>query len=287
MYKVTNLKSEEVQTFTSKRQIARMMIQAGITDNSTKTLVKKIQDGAELFDMFKIEEVDNVEDQVDGVNEEEVVEETTEEVNETSDEAVEEENDTATNEEGNQDEDDKLVPLELNGEVTEVPQAVIDRIEEIKEEYSGAINDVIEKAAEDKPKRRGGRGKRIIAYLNDERYDMFDTIKKTAEHFKEKYGLKAMPFNPIMKSTRSKGDEVWEINGDTLKFVFENEDDILTPRQKSSSQKPGDDESSSDENYDWSKTIEEMDEDQLAALEKIVEAENNEGLSNLPKASGK
>lgn len=235
------------------------------------------------------EEVNEMSEENVNVNEvaveevaEEVVNEAIEEVVENNEESVEDvvaDEETVSEVENEIEEKveevTELVEIEVNGHTTEVPQQVADRIEEIRETAQEVVEELVQ---ERKPK----RGKIIKVVVNGEDYNIFPTIKACAAYFKEKFETKGMPFNQIMKSTRSEGQEPWVVGEDTWVFTFINKEDILTPSQKSKKSKSKDSENS-DEKFDWSLQIEEMNEDQLTALEAIVEEENAEAGKILEK----
>lgn len=92
MLKVTNIVTNEITEVKTKKGVAEFIAESGVTENSIKTIQKKIVDGAVLYETFKIEEeeimtnknkIENLEETITEEKIEEIVnEETVEEISE-------------------------------------------------------------------------------------------------------------------------------------------------------------------------------------------------------------
>lgn len=208
MMTLKNVKTQEVQTVGTKKEIAEIIANSGVTENSVATIVKKLKDAVEnnevLYETFEVSE--QIEDEVDSSDE------------------ISEEDAIAHSE------DQELQQEEL--------------VEQLREQLGDKVADAAEKVIQDsapksdEPKQDGRRnrnGKTLIAYKDGNEVERFPTIKKCAEYMKEELDLKHMPFTAIMKSARD------GIDFNEWSFRFENEEDKLTPSQRKSSSDPKED----------------------------------------------
>lgn len=227
-FNLVNTVTEETVVLTTKKEVAEFIKESGVTENSVSTIQGKIKDGVNLYETYKIEELEE-EMEMTTVNNEvqEKLEEVIELVEEVKEETVVEEIPTV-----------EETPV---AETEETP-AADEKVEDVPTENKRRI------------------GKRLIASKNGEVYETFPSIKACAAHFKELLGLGHMPFTPIMKSVRQDTD--WN----EYSFKFENEDDIHTPTSRKEANAENASvpaEKKSDESQQSDEVIEEITEEEL------------------------
>lgn len=295
-FKITNVTTSEVEVFETKKSVADFIASSNVTDNSVKTIEKKInkaiKSGEILYKTFKIEEIKEEENMNN--HEEIVLEGVAQEVENQSEVSVvsNDENEIvydnpenlqiqSVNEVEQQTED---TVVENKDDVIE-DTVVVPTVEEIEEVPVVEDEPTNEKQTEEKKGRKGKKaksekddeqkenkrriGKGVIAYKNGEEFMRFPSIKATAQHFKEMLGLKHMPFTPIMKSIRL------GIDWNEYSFKHENEEDLYIPeplKKKIEESKKQSQEMSVVENKD-EQPANQQDESIEEIVEEIVEEE--------------
>jgi hypothetical protein len=309
-FKITNVITSEEVVLETKKSVADFITAANITDNSVKTIEKKIskaiKTGEVLYETFKIEEIKEEENMknheeniLEGLNEF-VAQEVEPQSEFVKDEnagqvaVLNDENEVvydnpaelqvpSVNEVEQQTED---TPVENKDDVIE--DAAVPTIEEIEEVPVVEDEHVAEEQTEEKKGHKGKKeksekddeqkenkrrvGKGVIAYKNGEEFMRFPSIKATAQHFKEMLGIKHMPFTPIMKSIRM------GIDWNEYSFKHENDEDLYIPeplKKKIEESKKQSQETPVVENKDEQPTAQ-QDEVIEEIVEEIVEEEIKE-----------
>jgi hypothetical protein len=250
-FKVVNVKNQAVSVVETKKEVAEIISAASVTDNSVKTIEKKItaavKNGENLYETFKIEETEEEVVMNNEVKQDEVVE------NEVAENQTEEEIEEV----------EEIESEEAAEEVEKENKDFEDRIE--KDMKKGKKKDESSEN-EEKPNRRRV-GKTLIAFKNGKEFERFDSIKACATRFKELMELPHMPFTPIMKSVRQ------DVDWNEYSFKFENEEDLHIPESlkkkieesKKASDEPKKEEVKDEKSEDKSdEVIEEIEEEELA-----------------------
>lgn len=224
MIEVKNTKGEVVGSFKTKKEVAEFLKSTVDTDNSVKTISGKVGksliSGELLFDEYKIEEMNEMEDVKNEMVEEKV------EDNDTVEEIVEFET-----------EEDYLESPEAEAEV-EAENKEFEKIilgedddqatPEVIEELDKIVEEVRKDEQKEEEKKESKRtvGKILIAYKDGEEFARFKSIKAAVQHMKDMLGLGHMPFTPVMKSARD------GIDWNEYSFEFENKDDLHIPKSR-------------------------------------------------------
>lgn len=263
MIKIINVTEEEKFVMVENRkEAAEFVANAGITDNSVKTISNKIgnaiKEGNVIYDIFKFEETEG-----------ELVAVTNSETVKNGNEEIVYDNPANFAEGVTEDEKQEVVEEIVENEKTaevleeeylESPEAA-DEVEKENKEFEEVIKGSKKEEKEEKPnKRRIGKG--IVAYKNGEVYETFPSIKATATHFKELLGLQHMPFTPIMKSVRQ------DVDWNEYSFKPENQEDFK-PVEKTA------DEPEKQEKEEM-KDVAEQTSNQDEEIEELVEEEIKE-----------
>lgn len=223
MFKVTNVVTNSVEVVETKKEITNIIVAANVTDNSVKTIEKKVgkhnvnDTDALLYETFKIEFIEG--DEVNMKNEEIVIAE------EVQNEEIVYDNPADMQIEETPKSDDAVTSETQNSEdeiIEETEISVVNEDNAVDGEETTKTDEVQnETTTPEEPKKRVG--KVLIAYENGVEIARFPSIKKCAEYFKDKMKLKHMPFTPIMKSARQ------DIDWNEYSFKFENEGDLHIP----------------------------------------------------------
>lgn len=296
-FKITNVTTSEVEVFETKKSVADFIASTNVTDNSVKTIEKKInkaiKSGEILYETFKIEEIKEEENMNN--HEEIVLEGVAQEVENQSEVVVTNNEDEIVydNPENLQIQSVSEVEQQTEDTVVENKDDVIEdtvvvpTVEEIEEVPVVEDEPTNEKQTEEKKGRKGKKaksekdgeqkenkrriGKGVIAYKNGEEFMRFPSIKATAQHFKEMLGLKHMPFTSIMKSIRL------GIDWNEYSFKHENDEDLYIPeplKKKIEESKKQSQETPENESKNEQPTIEQQQDDSIEEIvEEIVEEE--------------
>lgn len=265
-FAVQNVKTSVGAVLETKKAVAEFIAAAGVTDNSAKTIEKKIAaailNEEVLYETFKIEETEEesivtTETAIAASKaaEEVIAEETATEETATEETVSEETPATETEE----------TPAEKTSEESELDDLESPEAAEEVEKENKEFEDVIkgDKKEESKPNKRR-QGKTLLAFKNGEEYESFPSIKACAKHFQELLELKHLPFTPIMKSVRQGVD--WN----EYSFKFENEADLHIPSSsKKEEMKP--DAKEKEEMKDQAEKSDSQDEVIEEVVEEIVE----------------
>ena len=233
-FKVVNVVTNEEVIIETKKDVVDFIVSANVTDNSVKTINKKVGQAIHsddtLYKTFKIEEYFEDQDGEEYQLEKEIKGSHTsfgddaydnnnkEELQMTNNEVKNEENILEGMEETIEDTIPEVESENKTNEIEDAPSA--DTIPENEPE----------KPKEEKPnKRRIGKG--IIGYKNGEEFERFPSIKACATYMKELLNLGHMPFTPIMKSVRQ------NIDWNEYSFKHENEADLHIPESLKSKMK--------------------------------------------------
>lgn len=232
--KVVNVVTgEEVAVLETKNAVAEFIAEQGVTENSVKTIQKKVKVGEVLYETFKIEEEEKMKDEnievindgveVEGIEDNGLVHLTNEnegpEMEEIDEdvETVEPETNIVIAPSGKEMTEEEWL------ESDEALQQVEDENSKFEETIKGQSEEKPEEPAEEKKPNKRKVGKSLIAYKDGEEFQRFPSIKAAATFFKELKGLSHMPFTPIMKSARQ------DIDWNEYSFKFENEEDLHIP----------------------------------------------------------
>jgi ParB-like chromosome segregation protein Spo0J len=279
-FKVVNVVTSAVVVLETKNAVAEFIAAEGVTDNSVKTISKKINTAVKnnevLYETFKIEEEDEMKqneevvydapETLENVNPEILQEAISETIEAVSDEPKLDADATAEaiveeviEQSEEQAEQEYLESDEAADEVEKENQDMADQIK----------NDMKDKDEEPKEnKRKVGKG--IVAYKNGEEYMTFPSIKACATHFKELLGLGHMPFTPIMKSVRQ------DVDWNEYSFKHEKDEDLHIPaalKAKLSQQEDAAKNAPTENEKEEMKETAEETADKDEVIEEIVEEE--------------
>lgn len=246
-FKLINTTSGSETTFETKKEIIAVLLATKVTDNSESTVEKKVnaalKSGKTLYDGFKVEEVEQTNEENKSEEEFKMELQNQVEVQEITEELKE------------------VVENVQAGEI-ETVQELVETVEEIVEDIESdeaadeveaenkAFAEEINGKPQDAPTESENKrriGKRLQAFKNGELYETFPSIKACATHFKDLLKIGHMPFTPIMKSVRQ------DVDWNEYSFKFENDEDlhIPTPKEKQSDENENQapqDQTSSDQN---------------------------------------
>lgn len=229
----------------TKKEAAEFILANVTTDNSLKTVQKKVTEavksGEAVYETFKIEEEEVKMEEIK--NEEVVVEEVKAE--ETAEETVE-------------------TPAETEVEVVE-------ETDEVSEKAAKKLEEEVEKLRKEEKKKESKRtaGKTLIGYIDGEEVEKFKSIKAATLWLKEKEGLPHMPFTAVMKSARD------GIDFNQYSFKFEDPADLHIPTSRKVKEKHAEDKGFTKvTDEDLAKDQKELEEN--GDIEEIVEVEVEE-----------
>lgn len=233
-FKLINTTSGSETTFETKKEIIAVLLATKVTDNSESTIEKKLnaalKSGKTLYDGFKVEEVEQTNEENKSEEEFKMELQNQVEVQEIAEDLKE----VVENVEAGEIEtvQELIETVEEIVEDIESPEAAAEVEAENKafaEEINGGKTE--EQPTESENKRR--IGKRLQAFKNGELYETFPSIKACATHFKDLLKMGHMPFTPIMKSVRQ------DVDWNEYSFKFENDEDLHIPTPKA--EKPAED----------------------------------------------
>lgn len=227
----------------TKKEAAKFILANVETDNSVKTVSKKVADalksGETLYEKFKIEEEVEMEE-----NKNEVV------VEEVKAEEV------------------KVEETPAAVETVEETEVEVVESDEVTEAAAQKLDEVVEELKKEEKKKESKRtaGKTLIGYIDGEEVEKFKSIKAATLWLKEKEGLPHMPFTAVMKSARD------GIDFNQYSFKFEDPSDIHIPTSRKIKEKLAEDKGFTKvTDEDLAKDQKELEEN--GDIEEIVEIE--------------